>query len=451
MGNGKLKQFLASTISQLSVLVVGAAYSWFEPITIRLTEDPELNFTSEDISWLIAILEVGLFISPLISGDLTNRVGRKFVIMSISPLCLGGWILVLWSKSMLSLIVVRIFHGMATGIAFTITPIYTAEIAEPKLRGNLSGTFQITWYLGTLYVFSFGPYVSYDIFVYVCLPLPIIFTIVWMFMPETPYYLLMAEREDEARNVLKYFRDGDVEEELQEMKNAIREEMSTEGSWKILFTDRIERKAFIIVQIVCITKYLGGLSVIINYALDTFSKSESFLSAEIMSILQAVLLTLFAFVAAFTSDSIGRKPLLLLSCFGCFLANFLTGGYYYIHEKTSIDASDYTWILYISRTMYCFFCGIGLGPLLQTLQSEMFGASTRGVAAGFTQGFSALLCFIVLKLYSSVNERYGIHINFWFYSLVCLLGGILLIWLLYETAGKTIGRMERKSKTKVDP
>lgn len=54
-------------------MVASASYSWFEPITIRLSEDPELNFTSEDISWLIAIIEVGAAISPLVSGYLIDR------------------------------------------------------------------------------------------------------------------------------------------------------------------------------------------------------------------------------------------------------------------------------------------------------------------------------------------------------------------------------------------
>ncbi|XP_014277106.1 facilitated trehalose transporter Tret1 [Halyomorpha halys] len=443
MGKGQIRQYVACTISQLSVMVVGVAYCWFEPITMRLAEDPNLDLNTEDVSWLIAILEFGCLISPLVSGDLTNRIGRKYVIMSIGPLCLAGFILILCSKTMLSLAIVRILHGLATGVAFTITPIYTAEVAEPKLRGRLSGTFQTTWYMGTLYAFSFGPYLSYDVFVYVCVPLPILFTLVWRYMPETPYYLLMTERPEEAKKVLQYFRDGDdVDKELEDMQNAVKEEMSVEGSWKILFTDKVERKAFIIVQIVSITKFMTGMPVIVNYALDTFSRSDTFVSAEEMSIILAVLLTLIAVVSAFMSDWIGRKPLLLVSCFGCFVAHFLTGGYYYIHEKTSLDGANYTWALYVGLVMYCFFSDIGLGPLLQTLQSEMFGASTRGVAGGITEAFAAFLCFVVLKLYTPVNEIFGVYMNFWFYSLTGLVGGLLLLWLMYETAGKTIGQME---------
>ncbi|XP_014277098.1 facilitated trehalose transporter Tret1-like [Halyomorpha halys] len=449
MVSGRLRQFIYSIICHLSVIVASAAYSWFEPLTIRLTEDPELNFTSEDISWLVTAVEFGAIVSPFLSGYFTNKIGRKYVIMSIGPLCLAGWILVLCSKSMLSLIMVRILHGLAIGVAFTITPIYAAEIAEPKLRGSITGIYQITYYLGTTYAFSVGPYLSYDMFAYACLPLPIINTIIWIYVPETPYYLLMTKHGNEAKDVLKYFRNGDIEEEFQDMQKAVAEQMSTKGSWKILFCDKVERKALIIVQIVAMAKYLTGMTVFLNYALDSFSKSGSFLSAAEMSILLSVLLAVIAVFAAFMSDWIGRRPLLLVSCFGCFMAHFLTGGYYYIHEKTTLDSSNFTWALYMGFSVYCFFSDIGVGPLLETLQSEMFGANTRGIACGFTQGFVGVLSLIAIKIYTPINEHYGVYLNYWFYSLVALICGLLLSLLMYETAGKKIGQMEDKPWNKV--
>lgn len=366
--------------------------------------------------------------------------------MAVGPLSLTGWILVICSKSMLSLIMVRIVHGLAMGVAFTIAPIYTAEIAEPKLRGILSGIFQITFYLGIMYSYCAGPYLNYDMFAYICFPLPIIFTIIWMFAPETPYYLLMAKRVDEAKKALKYFRDGDVEEELEDIHKAVLEEISTEGSWRTLFCDKFERKAFVVVQIVAIAKYLTGTTVILNYALETFSKSESSLSPEVMSIILAALLTLISLIAAFLSDWVGRKPLLLISCYGCFAAHLLSGGYYYIHEKTTIDASNYTWALYIGLSAYCFFSDIGVGPLLQTLRSEVFGASTRGIAGGITEGFVGVLSLIALKLFTPINEAYGIYLNFWLYSFVGLVCGVILSLIMFETAGKTIGQMEDTTK-----
>ncbi|XP_066901714.1 facilitated trehalose transporter Tret1 [Halyomorpha halys] len=450
MRRGTLRQYVITGISQLSVLLVGAAYCWFEPITLRLTQDSQLNMTSEDVSWLISIIELGSLASPVLAGYMSDRLGRKMVLLSIGPLCLIGWLIVPLSMSVLWLSVARVLQGLATGVAYTVQPIYTAEIAEPKLRGRLSGAFQTAFYVGTLFVFSIGPYMSYENYAYACVPIPFIFTAIFLYCPETPYYLLMKGKEEEARIVLRYFRDtSDIEDELAKMKVSVKEEMSETNSWRTLFFDKNERKAFIIVQIVCVAKFMTGMAVIVNYAVETFSRSESFLPPGEMSIILGVLLTAIAVLSAFLSDWIGRKPLLLVSCFGCFAAHLLTGLYYYFHEKTSIDTKPYVWMLYLGLTLYCFFSDIGLGPLLQTLQSEMFGASTRGLAGGITEALAAFYCFITLKAYTPVNESIGVYMNFWFYSAMGLINGLLLVWLMYETAGKTIGQMEKTKEKKV--
>ncbi|XP_014291929.1 facilitated trehalose transporter Tret1 [Halyomorpha halys] len=443
INRGLLRQVIVSTISQLSVFVTGAAYCWFEPLTLRLREDPNFMMTSEEVSWLIAVVEIGAASSPMLAGYLSDRYGRKYVILSVGPMCLVGWVMALLWKNVWILGVMRLLHGMAIGVGFTVAPIYTAEVADPKLRGVLSGTFMTAMYAGSLFVFCIGPYLSYDIFGYACLPVPIAFTIMFMFCPETPYFFLMNGKLEKAKEVLMYFRDSkNVDEEIAQMKAAVEEETSGSSSWRTLFFDKGERKAFIIVNIVCIAKYMTGMPVIANYAIETFSKSSSSLSPEEMSIILMVLLTGIAILASFLSDWFGRKPLLLISCFGCFVAHLFSGLYYYLHEKTSYDSPP--WMLYLGIALYCFCSDIGLGPLLQTLLGEMFGASTRGLANGITEGLAAVWSFSALKSYSPVNEAFGIYLNFWFYSGIAFVSGVVLWIMLYETAGKTIGEKEDK-------
>lgn len=360
------------------------------------------------------------------------------MILSIGPFSLAGWVTAIWSKSMLSLILVRIFQGLAVGVANTIPSIYIAEIAEPNLRGTLSGTFEVAWGIGNLYTLCLGPFISFDMYAFACIPLPIIFTMIWMFVPESPYFLLMTKKADGAKKVLKDLRDGEINEEFQDMQKAVMEQISNRGPWKALFCDKVERMAFVLLQIVSIAKYLSGITVIKHLALDMVSKWESFLPPEGMSILVAGLLIVIEVMSAFLSDWIGRKPLLLLSCFGCFIAHSMNGGYYYIHAKTS---HKYSWILNIGMAMYCVFSDIGVGPLQHTLQSELFGARTRGIAAGITEGFGSFLSLLVIKLYSNVHSDSRLVFTFWFHGLISLVGGLLLSCLMYETAGKKIGQM----------
>ena len=58
---------------KLSVFVSGVAYCRLEPITLRLTEDADLGVTPYQVSWLIAIIEAGCIVSPVIAGYLADR------------------------------------------------------------------------------------------------------------------------------------------------------------------------------------------------------------------------------------------------------------------------------------------------------------------------------------------------------------------------------------------
>lgn len=53
-------------------MVAGAAYSWFEPLTLRLIEEPS-SFTMDQVSWMVSIIEIGSILAPMIAGDLANR------------------------------------------------------------------------------------------------------------------------------------------------------------------------------------------------------------------------------------------------------------------------------------------------------------------------------------------------------------------------------------------
>lgn len=434
----------------MSVAVAGCAFAWLEPLTLRMGEyEVEgLHVGPEMMSWLVSIVEVGCLIAPPAAGWLANRYGRKMVILSTGPICLLAWLLILLTRSLEVLFLVRILQGLATGIVFTVTPIYTAEIAEPRIRGRVSGIFQVTWYSGVLYSFLVGPYLSYDMYALACVPLPLVFTLLFMIFPESPYSLLMRGRPEEAKRILSWLRSSnDVNDEFVKMQEAVEEEMGRRSSWRTLFCDKNERKAFIILQIVSVTKFLTGMPTIVNYASETFSISDGMLSASEMTIILGAMLSGIAVLSAFLSDWVGRRLLLLTSAFGCFVSHALTGAYYFLQEKTAVDAQPYVWLMYVGLSGYCFFSDIGLGPLMQTLQAEMFGANTRGLAAGITELFAAILSFSVLKAYRPINDEFGVYFNFWMYGAVGLIGGILLWILMFETAGKTIGRMEEPATT----
>lgn len=72
----------------------------------------------------------------------------------------------------------------------TATPMYVGEISTDDTRGAIGSFMQLFIVSGILYVYAIGPYVSYYLLQYICLVVPIVFSICFYFMPDSPYYFL---------------------------------------------------------------------------------------------------------------------------------------------------------------------------------------------------------------------------------------------------------------------
>ncbi|KAF6202407.1 hypothetical protein GE061_004806 [Apolygus lucorum] len=439
-----VRQYAASLSSTLSVMTTATCFAWMEPLMSRfIGPDSEIpNLTTDDTSWLVASIEIGEVVATIPAGLLADRFGRKPLILSTGPMSLVGWILILTTRNLVVLYVVRVIQGLVLAISFTVVPMYIAEIADPRIRGELSGHFKTLWYLGILYVYIIGPLFSYQTYIYLCTGLPIVFIVLYSFMPESPYYFCMRCKHDKAETALKWLRaTEDVDKEFKSISSSVEGEMKNKGSWRDLIATKADRKAFFIVQLVCCIKYLNGMPAVVAYATETF-KTGSAENAHTLTIALGVVLCLSCFGSAFISDSVGRRPLLLISIAGSIFFNVLIATYYFLVEKTSIDVSDYYWIMFISLGGFCFSANVGLGPLLQTMQAEYFPSNTRGLGGGITEMTASVTTFINLKAYQMLTDYFGIYMNYVTFSFFGIVGFILLYLTCPETAGRSLGEIQ---------
>ena len=83
------------------------------------------------------------------------------------------------------------------------------------IRGVLGTFLQIFNALGILFGYAIGPYVSYSAFWMICLCPNLLFSMFYIFMPESPYFLLSKDCETEAAESLCRLRNKkDVREEI---------------------------------------------------------------------------------------------------------------------------------------------------------------------------------------------------------------------------------------------
>jgi len=432
-------------------MMAGTSFGWPSPVLAKLASGKlTMAATNEQQSWMIALLEMGNLLSPIPFGLLVDAVGRKPCLLLTGPLYIVSWLMVLCSNAIGVLYWVRLLQGACIGIITTVAPIYIGEISGDGIRGALSTFFNGMLNAGILYVYCIGPLVTYDALAYCSLLVPCAFVITCLWIPESPYYYVLKDDDGRARESLTWLHgggaDGDadaVADELTRIKAEVKNELRHKGSMSDLFGSRCGRRAFLIVQIVAAADVLSGMTTVLAYASSTFAHAdtEHTLSPDQFTMLLGALIFCTTFVTGYLVDKLGRRPLLLFSCFGCGAFELATGAYYY-KRWVGAYAPGGAWVPFAAIGSFAVVYSIGLGPLLPTLQGEMFPSNVRGVASAITSVTLTVISFVGLKMYQVITDRWGIHVNYFIYGTGCLVSSLLIYRFLPETKGKTFAQIQ---------
>ena len=114
---------------------------------------------------MVAILEVGAFISSISVGRIGDMIGRRRTILYGSCIFFVGGALQTFATGMPMMIVGRVIAGLGVGALSTIVPIYQSEISPPHNRGKLACiefTGNISGYAASVWVDYFCSYITSD-------------------------------------------------------------------------------------------------------------------------------------------------------------------------------------------------------------------------------------------------------------------------------------------------
>ncbi|XP_058797919.1 facilitated trehalose transporter Tret1-2 homolog [Phymastichus coffea] len=452
-GGSKILQFVAATAANLCILASGAMMGWTSPVLSYMSKnstepvDPEnplgYNITSEENSWVGSIMTIGAVVGSLISGYLGERFGRKKALLFSAVPYLIGWILVATTKSLEQLYAARFIFGVALAIDFTIVPMYCGEIAETSIRGVLGSFLQLFVTVGLLFSYCIGPYVSYTVFWIACGSLPIIFFVCFMFMPESPYYLLAQGMKDDAAESLAKLRGknvGAVQKELGEMQTAVDQAFSTEVKMSDLFTVKSNFKALLYTCAAVSFQQLTGINVVLFYTQDIFKSAGTSLDPAICTILVGAVQLAASGVTPVIVDRLGRRTLLIISGIGTSITTGSLGVYFYLQSEK--NAEGLGWLPVASLIVFVSLYCIGWGPLPWAIMGEMFSSEVKAKASGITVLICWAFAFVITKYFSTISNAYGNHTAFWIFTVFCILSIVFALMLLPETRGKSLKQIQ---------
>ncbi len=386
---------------------------------------------------------VGAAILAITGGSLSDRFGRRKMLLITSVIFIGGALVCAAAGSIEILILGRVVVGMGIGLASSVVPLYISEISPANARGWQVSLFQLAITVGILaaYVadYAFTPSAAWRWMLGLAVIPGGLLGAGMLFLPETPRFLARHGHFDLARAVLIKIRGTqDVEEEFQQIKTAS-QESALRGHISDLLLPAL-RPALIIGIGLAVFQQITGINTIIYYAPYIIR------TAGISSIQGSILATagigtvnvVMTLVSMWLIDRVGRRPLLLTGIAGMIVSLGALGAIFHLQPK----GGELAGLAVVILMFYVASFAISLGPIFWLLIAEIYPLKIRGLAAGVAAGTNWLANFAVSLTFLSLLKLLGPSLTFWMYGLLALGSWLFSYYLVPETKGRSLEEIE---------
>lgn len=395
---------------------------------------------------------IGCIIGAFLSGVLASRLGRKKTLFVAGILfflsALGSYAPetgILAKEPTFTLLIIfnlyRVLGGIGVGLASAICPMYIAEIAPANKRGALVSWNQFAIIFGQLVVY----FVNYLIiqahindpavvewtqqvgwrlmFVSECVPAAT-FALLILLVPESPRYLVLVGRIQEAEKVLTRINGAEkantIIAEIRETATEKREHLLTYG-WLVIFVGAM----------LSVFQQTVGINAVLYFAPRIF-ESMGVDNPMIFTVMMGVVNISFTLLAIFTVERLGRKPLLIsgsilmaVGAFGVALTNI-------VELPAAVAVASI--LIYSAAFMFSW------GPICWVYMSELFPNTIRSQATAIAVAAQWIFNFIVSSTFVPLYN-YSHALAYIIYGVICVIAALFVHYLVPETKGKTLEQM----------
>lgn len=438
--------------ASLNNVLLGYDVGVMSGAVIFIKED--LKISEVQVEFLVGILSIISLFGSLGGGRTSDIIGRKWTMALAAVVFQMGGLTMTLAPSYAVLMIGRFLAGIGIGFGVMISPIYIAEISPNLNRGSLTTFPEIFINVGILlgyvsnYAFSgLSPHISWRVMLAVGI-LPSVFIGFALFViPESPRWLVMQNRLDEARSVLLRTNEDEkeVEERLAEIQQAAgfvnSEKYEEKPVWReLLFPPPPLRRMLITGLGIQCFQQISGIDATVYYSPEIFQAAGIEDNTKVLAATVAVGITktIFILVAIILIDKLGRKPLLLISTIGMTVCLFCMGATLALFGKGS----------FVIALAILFVCGnvaffsVGLGPVCWVLTSEIFPLRVRAQASALGAVANRVCSGVVAMSFLSVSEAIGFAGTFFLFGAISALAIAFVFIIVPETKGKSLEQIE---------
>jgi len=438
--SSRIMVVLTAAVAALGGLLFGYDTSVISGAMLFLRND--FHLTDVQLEFAVGIALAGALVGAALAGYCADRWGRRITLLgtglgfalfsALSGLARG---LTIFSSA-------RFFVGVCIGVASLVTPLYLAEMSPARIRGALVSLNQLAITIGICVAY----FVDYQLaasenwrWMFMTAVFPAVILIVGMlFLPESPRWLARVGHRERALAGLRRLGRGDeAEAELDDVERVLSEERKdAPGGFKVLLQPGFRMAAFVGIGL-AVFQQITGINTIIYYSPEILrmsgypSAKAAILAAGIIGVVN-VLITI---VSILLVDRVGRRLLLLLGTAGMTVALALVG--WAFHRHSTGTAVFYAVIAYI------VFFGVGLGPVVWLIISEIYPIKSRGKAMSLAILTIWASNWAVAGTFLSVIHGVGPAVTFWIFASLCFLAFVFCLAFVPETKGKSLEDIER--------
>ena len=428
-------------------VVIGGAKPFYEAY---------FHLNSESlIGWANSCALIGCFAGSLLAGALSDRLGRKKVLIVSALLFAISSVLTGWSYNFGAFIAWRIAGGVAIGLASNISPMYIAEISPAHWRGRLVSLNQLALVIGILAAQIANWRIARPVadnatramiaaswnaqygwrwmFTAVAIPSAIFFFAA-PFIPESPRWLVGRGEENTALEVLERIGGSAYgRAELESIRSSLHRPAESR-SWRELISPSI-RKLLMIGIALAVLQQWTGINVLFNYAEEVYRSAGYGVSGILFNIvITGTINLIFTVLAMLLVDRFGRRRLMLLGCGGVGVSHLAASFAYRQHIQG---------LPVLVLTLCAIACyAMSLAPITWVLITEIFPNRVRASAVSVSVAALWVAAFALTYTFPIMNRSLGTSAVFLLYGVICLLGGIFVFVAVPETKGKSLEQIE---------
>ncbi|XP_076044291.1 trehalose transporter 1-like protein isoform X2 [Oratosquilla oratoria] len=389
------------------------------------------------VSLVVAAMRVGAVMVPMVAGTFMERLGACRVLIILIPPTIAFSFVIAFVPSKIGLYVGRIGHGLVNGIINTAMPTLTAEITSPEIRGVLASVRKITGSLGMLAMYAMASFLPWRMSTVLgIMPLVPAFFLLF-YVPESPYWLVKHNREEEALKGLARLRGprGNPSEELEKIKKAISEKPSVTVRDQFRLMKKSENyKPIVLMTVITCVGIMGGQGIIFQYAVFLFKEAGVTIDEYLSTILVGVIRLIACIVSLFIIDLIDRRPLLIGSAMVCALSLGMTSICLMVPEIPRILILVFILLYVTSLTL-----GVSIVPGL--VISELIPTQVRAMGVAICSNVSIFTALVSSVTFPLMMVGIGLEYSFVVFAVFNVAVGALFL-TVPETRARSLNELQ---------